>query len=197
MAYLINENDPDDYTKDTFDTATGPFGVTGFSNDGKESGDYCYLCMSIMESSIHIETHLQGRKHINKVNQVCRKPKLIVESSTGVDDDPDNLFLHNYCKVCKADLATVDQAESHYLSDRHNKKVRNYFLIAVGAKPEPEKPQPEAGGFWKDKCIKSLGAMVYCSICEIEFTSDVVAESHYKGKRHYKKLKLLNMTGGS
>ena len=38
MAYLINENDPDDYTKDTFDTATGPFGVTGFSNDGKESG---------------------------------------------------------------------------------------------------------------------------------------------------------------
>ena len=38
MAYLINENDPDDYTKDVFDTVSGPFGVTGFSNDGKECG---------------------------------------------------------------------------------------------------------------------------------------------------------------
>ena len=41
--------------------------------------------------------------------------RLVVESSTGNPDDPDNLFLPNYCKVCDADLIQDEQAETHYM----------------------------------------------------------------------------------
>jgi len=38
-----------------------------------------------------------------------------VESSTGDPDDPDNMFLENFCKVCNAQLSDEDRASAHYM----------------------------------------------------------------------------------
>jgi len=190
MAFLQNlyKDDNDDFTKDYWFTEYGPLGISGFNADGKEVGPYCRLCEVSTDSQSLALSHFSGRRHGTKLQQFRRaQNRLVIESSTGNPDDPENLFLPNYCKVCDAELMQNEQAETHYMSEKHQKKVRHYFLVKVGVKEgNPVKViDPEE----KKKDREAMSKMEYCALCEAEFTAPVVAKAHYAGKKHAKKLR--------
>ncbi|NWI60707.1 ZMAT4 protein, partial [Calyptomena viridis] len=104
--------------------------------------------------------------------------------SSDIDQD---LFTESYCKVCSAQLISESQRVAHYESRKHASKVRLYYMLhPIDGGCPAKKLRSENGGDGdsvdKNKC---------CTLCNMSFTSAVVAESHYQGKIHAKRLKLL------
>ncbi|XP_016369938.1 zinc finger matrin-type protein 4-like [Sinocyclocheilus rhinocerous] len=104
--------------------------------------------------------------------------------STEVDQ---GLFTDSYCKVCSAQLISDSQRVAHYESRKHANKVRLYYMLhpvdgGCPAKKLRTDDGSEEGDVDKNKC---------CTLCNMSFTSAVVAQSHYQGKIHAKRLKLL------
>ncbi|NXX59039.1 ZMAT1 protein, partial [Scopus umbretta] len=105
-----------------------------------------------------------------------------------------DLFTDTFCKVCKAVLQFESQRLSHYKGKKHAQKVRLYIQMHG----EKDKRQ-EHGKQKKTDCIDFqmdgsgvLDKNKYCSLCNVIFTSPVVALSHYLGKIHAKKMKQLS-----
>ncbi|KAL4609332.1 zinc finger matrin-type protein 4-like [Arapaima gigas] len=98
-----------------------------------------------------------------------------------------NLFTDSYCKVCSAQLISQSQRVAHYESRKHANRVRLYHMLhpADGGCPA-KKLRTDNGSEHSDvdenKC---------CTLCNMSFTSAVVAQSHYQGKIHAKRLRLL------
>ncbi|NWX42162.1 ZMAT1 protein, partial [Steatornis caripensis] len=105
-----------------------------------------------------------------------------------------NLFTDTFCKVCGAVLQFESQRTSHYKGKKHAQKVHLYIQM------HDEKPKrQEHGKQKKTDCINFqvdesglLDKNKYCNLCNMIFTSPVVALSHYLGKIHAKKLKQLS-----
>ncbi|XP_042200505.1 zinc finger matrin-type protein 4-like [Callorhinchus milii] len=98
-----------------------------------------------------------------------------------------SLFTDAYCKVCSAQLISQSQRVAHYESRKHASKVRLYYMLhpvdgSCPAKKLRSENGSEDGDVDKNKC---------CTLCNMSFTSPVVAQSHYQGKIHAKRLKLL------
>ncbi|NXE83674.1 ZMAT1 protein, partial [Cochlearius cochlearius] len=105
-----------------------------------------------------------------------------------------DLFTDTFCKVCGAVLQFESQRLSHYKGKKHAQKVRLYIQMH-GEKDERQ----EHGKQKKTDCINFqmdgsgvLDKNKYCNLCNMIFTSPVVALSHYLGKIHAKKLKQLS-----
>nr|XP_017213517.2 zinc finger matrin-type protein 4 [Danio rerio] len=104
--------------------------------------------------------------------------------STEVDP---GLFTDSYCKVCSAQLISESQRVAHYESRKHANKVRLYYMLhpvdgGCPAKKLRTDNGSADGDVDKNKC---------CTLCNMSFTSAVVAQSHYQGKIHAKRLRLL------
>ncbi|NWW97310.1 ZMAT1 protein, partial [Rhynochetos jubatus] len=104
-----------------------------------------------------------------------------------------DLFTDTFCKVCRAVLQFESQRTSHYKGKRHAQKVR-FYIRMCGEKGERQ----EHG---KQKKTDSVNFQMdgsgvadktkYCNLCNVVFTSPVVALTHYLGKIHAKKQKQL------
>uniref|UniRef100_I3KGL8 Zinc finger matrin-type 4 n=1 Tax=Oreochromis niloticus TaxID=8128 RepID=I3KGL8_ORENI len=117
-------------------------------------------------------------------NTYLRIPDTSQMKSTEVDQ---GLFTDSYCKVCSAQLISESQRVAHYESRKHANKVRLYYMLhpvdgGCPAKKLRSDNGSDDGDVDKNKC---------CTLCNMSFTSAVVAQSHYQGKIHAKRLKLL------
>ncbi|XP_030623981.1 zinc finger matrin-type protein 4 [Chanos chanos] len=98
------------------------------------------------------------------------------------------LFTDSYCRVCSAQLISQSQRVAHYESRKHASKVRLYNMLhpVDGGCPAKRLRLDNGSGEGDDvdrnKC---------CTLCNMSFTSGVVAQSHYRGKIHAKRLRLL------
>ncbi|CAB1316485.1 unnamed protein product [Coregonus sp. 'balchen'] len=88
-----------------------------------------------------------------------------------------DLFSDALCKVCSAVLNSDSQKLAHYQSKKHANKVRRYMSIH-----KEEEPTIKSNG--------ETDRSKACHICNMTFSSPVVAESHYQGKVHTKNLRL-------
>ncbi|XP_027600144.1 zinc finger matrin-type protein 4 [Pipra filicauda] len=104
--------------------------------------------------------------------------------SSDVDQE---LFTESYCKVCSAQLISESQRVAHYESRKHASKVRLYYMLHPVDGGCPAKKLRSENGSDGDSVDKNK----CCTLCNMSFTSAVVAESHYQGKIHAKRLKLL------
>ncbi|XP_050000446.1 zinc finger protein 346 isoform X3 [Alexandromys fortis] len=96
------------------------------------------------------------------------------------------LFTSTQCKVCCAMLISESQKLSHYQSKKHANKVKSYLAIhgmetLKGDVKRLDSDQKSSRSKDKNHC---------CPICNMTFSSPVVAQSHYLGKTHAKNLKL-------
>ncbi|KAM4676683.1 zinc finger protein 346 [Discoglossus pictus] len=101
-----------------------------------------------------------------------------------------HIFSDTQCKVCSAVLISESQKLAHYQSKKHANKVRRYNSIQQGDECNPTKKMKtdtESNGE-EDK-------NKFCSICNMTFSSPVVAQSHYNGKTHSKNLKMKEQGG--
>ncbi|XP_069900719.1 zinc finger matrin-type protein 4 isoform X5 [Globicephala melas] len=104
--------------------------------------------------------------------------------SSDIDQD---LFTDSYCKVCSAQLISESQRVAHYESRKHASKVRLYYMLHPRDGGCPAKRLRSENGSDADMVDKNK----CCTLCNMSFTSAVVADSHYQGKIHAKRLKLL------
>uniref|UniRef100_A0A3Q2Q7U3 Zinc finger matrin-type protein 3 n=1 Tax=Fundulus heteroclitus TaxID=8078 RepID=A0A3Q2Q7U3_FUNHE len=126
-------------------------------------------------------------------------------SSLGVEEQEDSLGLEElckplYCKLCNVTLNSAQQAQAHYQGKNHSKKLRNFY---AGSQQPPAIRIPEA----LEGAGQSAGSGAsdgdggaprvilatendYCKLCDASFSSLAVAQAHYQGKNHAKKLRL-------
>uniref|UniRef100_A0A7N6B5X7 Zinc finger matrin-type protein 3 n=1 Tax=Anabas testudineus TaxID=64144 RepID=A0A7N6B5X7_ANATE len=103
-----------------------------------------------------------------------------------------------YCKLCNVTLNSAQQAQAHYQGKNHSKKLKNFY---AGSQQPPaiRIPEiPEAAGQTalssgsSDRATRVILATEndYCKLCDASFSSLAVAQAHYQGKNHAKKLRL-------
>ncbi|XP_051883438.1 zinc finger protein [Pristis pectinata] len=98
------------------------------------------------------------------------------------------LFTDSYCNTCNAQLISESQRVAHYESKKHANKVRLYYMLhpedggPPSKKLRPDNPDSDDREVDRNKC---------CTLCNMFFTSAIVAQSHYQGKTHAKRMKLV------
>ncbi|KAM9848852.1 zinc finger matrin-type protein 3 [Aulostomus maculatus] len=149
-------------------------------------------------------------------------------SPLGREEQEDSLGLEElckplYCKLCNVTLNSAQQAQAHYQGKNHSKKLRNFY---AGSQQPPAIRIPEAleaagqtavssgsndSDAGRQQALYKGATRVilatendYCKLCDASFSSLSVAQAHYQGKNHAKKLRLAeaqqntnNMEGSS
>uniref|UniRef100_A0A8C1KWG8 Zgc:171482 n=1 Tax=Cyprinus carpio TaxID=7962 RepID=A0A8C1KWG8_CYPCA len=106
--------------------------------------------------------------------------------SAGAGDE--GLFTESYCNICNAQLISESQRVAHYESKKHANKVRLFYMLHPedGGPPSkrlrPDNPDSAETEVDRNKC---------CTLCNMFFTSAIVAQSHYQGKTHAKRVRLV------
>ncbi|XP_035482047.1 zinc finger protein 346 isoform X2 [Scophthalmus maximus] len=98
-----------------------------------------------------------------------------------------DLFSDSQCKVCSAVLISESQKLTHYQSKKHANKVRRYLSIQNETEPAFKKLKSSSDS---DCNNGDSDRSKVCHVCNMTFSSPVVAESHYQGKVHAKNLRL-------
>ncbi|KAI3373936.1 hypothetical protein L3Q82_022505 [Scortum barcoo] len=98
-----------------------------------------------------------------------------------------DLFSDSQCKVCSAVLISESQKLTHYQSKKHANKVRRYLSIQNDKEPALKKLKSSSDN---DCNNGDADRSKVCHVCNMTFSSPVVAESHYQGKVHAKNLRL-------
>ncbi|XP_069601040.1 lysine-rich coiled-coil protein 1 [Ranitomeya imitator] len=102
------------------------------------------------------------------------------------------LFTDTFCRVCGAVLQFEAHRNAHYEGKRHAQKVRLYFLKEeLEELTYKKKHKVDHVEFHVEK-DSSQDKNRFCSLCNMVFSSPVVAQSHYIGKIHTKKLRQMN-----
>ncbi|XP_028321868.1 zinc finger protein 346 [Gouania willdenowi] len=99
-----------------------------------------------------------------------------------------DMFTDSQCKVCSAVLNSESQKLTHYLSKKHANKLRRYLSMQSDQEPELKKAKPFATD--SDCNNGATDPTKACHLCNMTFTSPVMAETHYQGKCHAKNLRL-------
>ncbi|KAM3876347.1 uncharacterized protein zmat3 [Diretmus argenteus] len=134
-------------------------------------------------------------------------------SLLGMEDQEGSMGLEElckplYCKLCNVTLNSAQQAQAHYQGKNHSKKLRNFYagsqqppairipeaLEAVGQTALSSGPNDSDTG--RQALYKGATRVIlatendYCKLCDASFSSPAVAQAHYQGKNHAKKLRL-------
>uniref|UniRef100_A0A8C2BEL3 Zinc finger matrin-type protein 3 n=1 Tax=Cyprinus carpio TaxID=7962 RepID=A0A8C2BEL3_CYPCA len=101
-----------------------------------------------------------------------------------------------YCKLCNVTLNSAQQAQAHYQGKNHSKKLRNFYAgsqqpppIRIPEVVEPVSQQPSPLSKGTSRIILAT-ENDYCKLCDASFSSPAVAQAHYQGKNHAKRLRL-------
>ncbi|KAJ8248393.1 hypothetical protein GJAV_G00241560 [Gymnothorax javanicus] len=106
--------------------------------------------------------------------------------SAGVSDG--GLFTETYCNICNAQLISESQRVAHYESKKHANKVRLFYMLHPEDGGPPSKRLRSDNSDGDDTAVDQNKC---CTLCNMFFTSAIVAKSHYQGKTHAKRLRLV------
>eukprot|EP00064_Thunnus_orientalis_P001044 superscaffoldBa00000063_g1045 len=97
-----------------------------------------------------------------------RKSQMKMKSAGVVDG---GLFTESYCNICNAQLISESQRTAHYeIPPKRGCALALVFLDCAETEVD------------RNKC---------CTLCNMFFTSAIVAQSHYQGKTHAKRVRLV------
>ncbi|KFO30898.1 Zinc finger matrin-type protein 1 [Fukomys damarensis] len=111
--------------------------------------------------------------------------------ATWNEEEMTELFTDNFCQVCGVVLQLNSQKISHYESEKHAQNVRLYFQMHEEQNKIHSKKMNMHFGNFKVHRTGTLDRDRFCDLCNMIFSSPVVAQSHYMGKVHSKKLKQI------
>ncbi|KAM3835193.1 zinc finger matrin-type protein 3 isoform 1-T1 [Vipera latastei] len=133
------------------------------------------------------------------------------ELTTRGEQDPllEELCKPLCCRLCNVTLNSAQQAQAHYQGKNHSKKLRNYYAanscpasarVSNSLEPAthpmvslaPQGSSPKPGG----RVILAT-ENDYCKLCDASFSSPAVAQAHYQGKNHAKRLRLAEAQNNS
>ncbi|XP_046931671.1 zinc finger matrin-type protein 1 [Lynx rufus] len=113
------------------------------------------------------------------------------EDMTWNEQEKTELFTDNFCNICGVVLQFESQRISHYESEKHAQNVRFYSHIHGEQNEVPGKKMKMDVKKFKVHRSNVVDRNKFCDLCNMIFSSPVVAQSHYVGKVHAKKLKQL------
>nr|XP_015216316.1 PREDICTED: zinc finger matrin-type protein 3 isoform X1 [Lepisosteus oculatus] len=136
------------------------------------------------------------------------------EPQPGAHQEPtlEELCKPLYCKLCNVTLNSAQQAQAHYQGKNHNKKLRNFYagsqqpppvripaeVVEPVSQQTPAPPADAAASCKQAAPFKPAGRVIlatendYCKLCDASFSSPAVAQAHYQGKNHAKRLRLAD-----
>ncbi|KAI4827179.1 hypothetical protein KUCAC02_030596 [Chaenocephalus aceratus] len=103
-----------------------------------------------------------------------------VEGDKSEEELLKSLLTYDHCHVCDAALLYESQRVSHYEGKKHAQKLRVY-LQAKRTEKIQESTRPQR--------TMTMDKDQFCELCNMVFSSQVVAKSHYDGKVHAKNLR--------
>ncbi|KAK1904932.1 Zinc finger matrin-type protein 4, partial [Dissostichus eleginoides] len=135
--------------------------------------------------------------------------------SAGVVDG--GLFTESYCNICNAQLISESQRTAHYESKKHANKVRLFYMLhPEDGGPPSKRLRPDNPASLFVCTFVSIRRLIFlfvfapsrgeelpliietevdrnkcCTLCNMFFTSAIVAQSHYQGKTHAKRVRLV------
>uniref|UniRef100_H3CTE3 Zgc:171482 n=1 Tax=Tetraodon nigroviridis TaxID=99883 RepID=H3CTE3_TETNG len=98
------------------------------------------------------------------------------------------LFTESYCYICNAQLISESQRTAHYEGRRGGEKQRLVLVCGAAAGMTPGRRGSGAAG---DCAETEVDRNKCCTLCNMFFTSAIVAQSHYQGKTHAKRVRLV------
>ncbi|XP_034167279.2 zinc finger matrin-type protein 1 isoform X3 [Pangasianodon hypophthalmus] len=152
--------------------------------------------MSVSEDSVSCPTENSVTVHLDSASVSDAETVLKntnvhschVEEETQNDDELlKGLLTDTFCQVCEAVLMFESQRVSHYEGKKHAQRVRIYLQTK---KAERNKQSHESGSFQS----VSADPEKFCELCNMVFSSPVVAKSHYEGKVHAKNTRKSSTT---
>ncbi|XP_036919315.1 zinc finger matrin-type protein 1 isoform X2 [Sturnira hondurensis] len=156
----------------TSTSASSPAG--GFGDGGGGSGGSTMAAAGRGGSSFKVDT----------------RPCLREDTTWGEQEKPE-LFSDDFCNVCGLVLQFESQRTSHYESEKHAQNVRFYFQMYGEQNEVPSKKVKMDVRNFQVHRSEVVDRNKFCDLCNMIFSSPVVAQSHYVGKVHAKKLKQL------
>ncbi|XP_053314122.1 lysine-rich coiled-coil protein 1 [Spea bombifrons] len=114
----------------------------------------------------------------------CQKDSILDEQTRK------DLFTDTFCRVCGAVLQSESQRSAHYEGKKHAQKLRLYLLKKELQGTSLQKENVDRIDYIADHGA-SRDKNKFCSLCNMVFSSPVVAQSHYVGKIHAKKMRQL------
>lgn len=148
--------------------------------------------MSVSEDSVSCPTENSVTVHLDSASvsdaeTVLKNPNV---HSCHVEEETENdsellkgLLTDTFCQVCEAVLMFESQRVSHYEGKKHAQRVRIYL-------------QNKKAERNKQSSFQSVSAdpEKFCELCNMVFSSPVVAKSHYEGKVHAKNTRKSSAT---
>ncbi|XP_019489947.1 PREDICTED: zinc finger matrin-type protein 1 isoform X1 [Hipposideros armiger] len=113
------------------------------------------------------------------------------EDTTWNEQEKAELFTDNFCNVCGVVLQFESQRISHYESEKHAQNIRFYFQMHGEQNEVPSMKMKMDGRNFQVHKSEIVDRNKFCGLCNMSFSSPVVAQSHYVGKVHAKKSKQL------
>ncbi|XP_064430472.1 zinc finger matrin-type protein 1 isoform X7 [Mirounga angustirostris] len=113
------------------------------------------------------------------------------EDMTWSEEEKTELYTDNFCNICGVVLQFESQRISHYESEKHAQNVRFYFQMHGEQNEVPGKKMKMDVRNFQVHRSEVADRNKFCDLCNMIFSSPVVAQSHYVGKVHAKKLKQL------
>ncbi|EFB22845.1 hypothetical protein PANDA_021570, partial [Ailuropoda melanoleuca] len=107
------------------------------------------------------------------------------------EQEKTELYTDNFCNICGVVLQFESQRISHYESEKHAQNVRFYFQMHGEQNEVPGKKMKMDVRNFEVHRSEVADRNKFCDLCNMVFSSPVVARSHYVGKVHAKKLKQL------
>ncbi|XP_049430608.1 zinc finger matrin-type protein 1 [Epinephelus fuscoguttatus] len=104
-----------------------------------------------------------------------------VEGDKSEEELLKGLLTDDYCHVCEAVLLFESQRVSHYEGKKHAQKLKVYLQSRKAEKTSKESTGPQR--------TMTTDKDHFCELCNMVFSSHVVAKSHYEGKVHAKNLR--------
>nr|XP_033808090.1 lysine-rich coiled-coil protein 1 [Geotrypetes seraphini] len=145
------------------------------------------LVESLNQKASATDNSVAGSDNSSSVHTIhCQKENILDEQIRK------DLFTDTFCKVCGAVLQFESQRISHYEGKKHAQKVRLYFQIHPEQDETPVKKQKMDHVNFHVDGSTVVDKNRFCSLCNMVFTSAIVAQSHYVGKVHAKKMRQLS-----
>ncbi|CAF98707.1 unnamed protein product, partial [Tetraodon nigroviridis] len=103
------------------------------------------------------------------------------------------LFTESYCYICNAQLISESQRTAHYEVKREKKSKESLFLVLICLSSLFLSPcvRVSAPSPLQDCAETEVDRNKCCTLCNMFFTSAIVAQSHYQGKTHAKRVRLV------
>ncbi|KAJ8278833.1 hypothetical protein COCON_G00058990 [Conger conger] len=131
--------------------------------------------------------------------QLGPQPQTLEQEGGAMEQDAalEDLCKPLYCKLCNVTLNSAQQAQAHYQGKNHSKKLRNFYagvnsphlyayLRRWSLLPSNRWPSPCR----QCSSLQTSTESDYCKLCDASFSSPTVAQAHYQGKNHAKRLRL-------